>query len=1156
MTSVWKKFSRVGKKAAKFEFIAQLQSVTIECKKEKKWVPSKLVVLWQRGAHRRRYSRPFDFAPGIAKPYRGVMVWADPEELDMTCTLYKDEKGDSQFETKEWTFLVLDESSGRRKAIAQATIDMAKYFSIEPSCKQITIKMKPGSTKVKTAQLDIALSCIFLREGKATDEDMLSVASMMSLGDIDNYDDESQTINPVMKRVAHLTGSTNDLGSSRGISSSTNSLQRLEPEPASQTSSSRTSPNRSPSAMKKPTKEKVVSSKTVDKDSKKSRIDEDLLTWCQKITSSYRGVKVTNMTTSWRNGMAFCAILNHFHPELVDFPSLSPHNIKQNNKLAFDGFEYLGITKILDPNDMVHAATPDKLSVMTYLHQIKHYFENSYSKNSINLLMSQYNFMTGTDDDLLKSVKKASPKPEKKSKSLRKSFRRKKEKPTPASQEAGEIDSITDAHEINAILNQLREDERQNELKRINESIEKVEKKPPVHRAPPPPKFAARSQQNDSIDEDEMLNSIIEANNVEETATTEVTPDEKDSVAIDEQEQQPPSATPTTSTTTVTTSDDVHLRLGETDIDAVDDDIGESQVETSVPKPSSMEEASPTNTDEPQPTADSPSTTTSTTSQQQEEDETPSTTQSSTTNNAEQQQQQPRIRRKLPLTRQLSGEDADKEIDDEKQDSVKPVSETEEVQDEQKEAGDEVVENQQNLDEDDTRNKQDMIQERARQLILEARKKAEQNKDAEPSASDDPDVRAKKFSEMRRQREKVLQHKLNQQEDRKQLLRSQANQLLLDAKMRGSLHNIDRSANSPSNEFPPSAFGGEDMEEGGMSPETQQRMRNNDFRKNPFTLVKKSNKQLKQITPKNYLKEEPDPVDSEPKLPTKTSPSKAAITYAESRKVEFDSFESGFQYKPKRDVAAEIAAELARLKEEEDEAQRQFDRTQAEKRGGAQQYEGGVQDEEGERHVEECIPSEEEEEVEEGHVPVDDYFYELENFNLKSADEYYHNELAQLEQETKALDLVAQKLELELRKAMDAGDQEGEEDLLQEWFNLVNKKNEIIRRQNEIALLAKGDDLERRCEIVNRELRVLSQMNEWEKTEEIRLREDNLLSQLVTLVNQRNRLVQIEDTQLQQSVHDEEHVQTVLQQQTSFNQKNTTVGNVVGWVKGFKSKFW
>ena len=38
------------------------------------------------------------------------------------------------------------------------------------------------------------------------------------------------------------------------------------------------------------------------------------------------------------------------------------------------------------------------------------------------------------------------------------------------------------------------------------------------------------------------------------------------------------------------------------------------------------------------------------------------------------------------------------------------------------------------------------------------------------------------------------------------------------------------------------------------------------------------------------------------------------------------------------------------------------------------------------------------------------------------------------------------------------------------------------------------------------------------------------------------------------SVHDEEHVQTVLQQQTSFGQKGTTVDSVVGWVKGFKSK--
>lgn len=42
---------------------------------------------------------------------------------------------------------------------------------------------------------------------------------------------------------------------------------------------------------------------------------QNLLQWCQGIANSYPGVKVTNFSTSWRNGLAFCAILHHFHPE-------------------------------------------------------------------------------------------------------------------------------------------------------------------------------------------------------------------------------------------------------------------------------------------------------------------------------------------------------------------------------------------------------------------------------------------------------------------------------------------------------------------------------------------------------------------------------------------------------------------------------------------------------------------------------------------------------------------------------------------------------------------------------------------------------------------------------------------------------------------------
>lgn len=44
---------------------------------------------------------------------------------------------------------------------------------------------------------------------------------------------------------------------------------------------------------------------------------QDLLEWCKDVTKDYPNVKVTNLTTSWRNGMAFCAIIHHYEPELM-----------------------------------------------------------------------------------------------------------------------------------------------------------------------------------------------------------------------------------------------------------------------------------------------------------------------------------------------------------------------------------------------------------------------------------------------------------------------------------------------------------------------------------------------------------------------------------------------------------------------------------------------------------------------------------------------------------------------------------------------------------------------------------------------------------------------------------------------------------------------
>ncbi|KFW92380.1 EH domain-binding protein 1, partial [Phalacrocorax carbo] len=107
---------------------------------------------------------------------------------------------------------------------------------------------------------------------------------------------------------------------------------------------------------------------------RKPNASQSLLVWCKEVTKNYRGVKITNFTTSWRNGLSFCAILHHFRPDLIDYKFLNPQDIKENNKKAYDGFASLGISRLLEPSDMVLLAIPDKLTVMTYLYQIRAHF--------------------------------------------------------------------------------------------------------------------------------------------------------------------------------------------------------------------------------------------------------------------------------------------------------------------------------------------------------------------------------------------------------------------------------------------------------------------------------------------------------------------------------------------------------------------------------------------------------------------------------------------------------------------------------------------------------------------------------------------------------------------------------------------------------------
>ncbi|XP_070839759.1 axoneme-associated protein mst101(2)-like isoform X2 [Chaetodon trifascialis] len=191
MTSVWKRLQRVGKKASKFQFVASYQELALEF--TKKWQPDKLRVVWTR-RNRRMCSKLHSWQPEIKNPYRGMVVWPVPENIDIAVTLFKEVNAD-EFEDKEWTFVIEGETKGHRKVLASADINLKRFASPTPTQTDLTLKLKPLSVKVVEATLKLSLSCVFVREGKATDEDMQSLASLMSVKptDIGNLDDFNES---------------------------------------------------------------------------------------------------------------------------------------------------------------------------------------------------------------------------------------------------------------------------------------------------------------------------------------------------------------------------------------------------------------------------------------------------------------------------------------------------------------------------------------------------------------------------------------------------------------------------------------------------------------------------------------------------------------------------------------------------------------------------------------------------------------------------------------------------------------------------------------------------------------------------------------------------------------------------------------------------
>ncbi|XP_041107814.1 alpha-actinin-2 isoform X2 [Polyodon spathula] len=102
---------------------------------------------------------------------------------------------------------------------------------------------------------------------------------------------------------------------------------------------------------------------------------EGLLLWCQRKTAPYKNVNVQNFHVSWKDGLAFCALIHRHRPDLIDFSKLNKDDPVGNLNLALEVAEkHLDIPKMLDAEDIVNTPKPDERALMTYVSCFYHAF--------------------------------------------------------------------------------------------------------------------------------------------------------------------------------------------------------------------------------------------------------------------------------------------------------------------------------------------------------------------------------------------------------------------------------------------------------------------------------------------------------------------------------------------------------------------------------------------------------------------------------------------------------------------------------------------------------------------------------------------------------------------------------------------------------------
>ncbi|CDQ88991.1 unnamed protein product [Oncorhynchus mykiss] len=100
-----------------------------------------------------------------------------------------------------------------------------------------------------------------------------------------------------------------------------------------------------------------------------------LLRWCQSRTQGYKNIEITNFSSSWEDGLSFCAVYHTYLPTHIPYSSLSTGDKSENLDLAFQTGESVGIPATLTVEEMLRPGGPDWQRVLGYVESMFRHFE-------------------------------------------------------------------------------------------------------------------------------------------------------------------------------------------------------------------------------------------------------------------------------------------------------------------------------------------------------------------------------------------------------------------------------------------------------------------------------------------------------------------------------------------------------------------------------------------------------------------------------------------------------------------------------------------------------------------------------------------------------------------------------------------------------------